>query len=91
MRAAFFGSPDFAVPCLRALARFAEVPVVLCQPDRPAGRGMRLRKPAVKVAAEELGLEVWQPTKVRKGDLAERLRALDLDVGVAVALDHERP
>ncbi|HJK95187.1 MAG TPA: methionyl-tRNA formyltransferase, partial [Polyangiaceae bacterium LLY-WYZ-15_(1-7)] len=85
MRAAFFGSPDFAVPCLRALARFAEVPVVLCQPDRPAGRGMRLRKPAVKVAAEELGLEVWQPTKVRKGDLAERLRALDLDVGVVVA------
>lgn len=84
-RAAFFGSPAFAVPCLDALCEVAEVRAVICQPDKPAGRGLTLTPPAVKVRALELGLEVWQPTKVRKGDLAERLRALELDVGVVVA------
>ncbi|MBX3248761.1 MAG: methionyl-tRNA formyltransferase [Myxococcales bacterium] len=85
MRAAFFGSPAFAVPCLDALLSVAEVPVVICQPDKPAGRGLTLTPPPVKVRALERGLEVWQPTKVRKGDLAERLAALRVDVGVVVA------
>lgn len=84
-RAAFFGSPAFAVPCLDALREVADVRAVICQPDKPAGRGLALTPPAVKVRALELGLDVWQPTKVRKGDLAERLRALELDVGVVVA------
>ncbi len=85
MRAVFFGSPDFAVPCLDALTDIAEVCAVVCQPDKPAGRGLTMRPPAVKVRAEVLGLPVWQPTKVRTGDLAERLRALEADVGVVVA------
>lgn len=85
MRAAFFGSPAFAVPCLDALLEVAEVPVVLCQPDKPAGRGLTLTPPAVKVRALERGLEVWQPTRLRKGDLAARLADLRLDVGVVVA------
>ncbi|MCA9616824.1 MAG: methionyl-tRNA formyltransferase [Sandaracinus sp.] len=84
-RAAFFGSPAFAVPCLDALREVADVRAVICQPDKPAGRGLTLTPPAVKVRALELGLPVWQPTKVRKGDLAERLRKLELDVGVVVA------
>lgn len=85
MRTIFFGSPEFAVPCLEALHEVSEVAAVLCQPDRPAGRGLSLRPPAVKVRALELGLDVWQPRKVRSPELAERLRDLDADVGVVVA------
>ncbi|MEM9071958.1 MAG: methionyl-tRNA formyltransferase [Myxococcota bacterium] len=85
MRVVFFGSPAFAVPCLDAVHEFADVAAVISQPDRPAGRGMSLRAPAVKVRAEELGLPVWQPRKVRTADFAERVRSLEADVGVVVA------
>lgn len=85
MRAIFFGSPPFAVPCLDALHEMAEVVMVISQPDRPAGRGMSLKPPAVKSRALELGLPTMQPTKVRTKDFAETLRALDADVGVVVA------
>ena len=85
MRAAFFGSPEFAVPCLDALTEVAEVVRVYSQPDRPAGRGMKLKPPAVKSRALELGLEVEQPTKIRTPEFAEGLRALDLDVILVVA------
>ena len=60
-RALFFGTPDFAVPCLEALTRIAEVPLVVCQPDRPAGRGMKMTPPPVKQVANRLGLPVEQP------------------------------
>ncbi|HEX7079798.1 MAG TPA: methionyl-tRNA formyltransferase [Gammaproteobacteria bacterium] len=61
-RIVFAGTPDFAVPSLRALAASgAEIPLVLTQPDRPAGRGRRLSPPPVKRAAAELGLRVAQP------------------------------
>ena len=73
------------MPCLDALHEISEVAVVISQPDKPAGRGLSLKPPAVKARALELGLEIWQPTKVRTGDLAERLRALEVDVGVVVA------
>lgn len=85
MRAAFFGSPAFAIPCLEALNRIADIQAVFSQPDRPAGRGMSLRPPAVKVRAEELSLPVFQPKKVRNGKLAAQLRELELDVAVVVA------
>ena len=52
MRAIFFGSPEFAVPCLDALTEVADVALVVSQPDRPAGRGLALRPPPVKVRAE---------------------------------------
>jgi methionyl-tRNA formyltransferase len=85
MKAIFFGSPDFAVPCLEATSELAEVVGVVCQPDRPAGRGLSLSPPAVKVRALALGLQVIQPTKVRVPEFAESLRALGADVGVVVA------
>ena len=85
MRTIFFGSPDFAVPCLEALHDISEIAVVVSQPDRPAGRGLAMRPPAVKKRALELGLEVWQPTKVRTAEFAEQLRALETDVAVVVA------
>lgn len=84
-RAVFFGTPDYAVPSLSALADVAEVVAVVAQPDKPAGRGLELRPPAVKERALELGIPVLQPRKVRDGELASQLRAMQLDVAVVIA------
>lgn len=85
MRAIFFGTPQLAVPSLEAVHAMADIALVVCQPDRPAGRGMRLRSPPVKVRALELGLEVMQPKRVKRPAFAESLRALGADVAVVVA------
>ena len=85
MRTIFFGSPDFAVPCLDALNDISDIAAVISQPDRPAGRGLAMRPPAVKQRALELGLDVWQPTKIRAAEFAEKLSALEADVAVVVA------
>ncbi len=85
-RVAFFGSPMFAVPSLRALAAGGyEIPLVVTQPDRPVGRGGRLKPPAVKAAALELGLPVAQPESVRTADFAGHLAGLALDAAVVAA------
>jgi len=83
--AIFFGTPEFAVPCLNALCEVAQVELVVTQPDRPSGRGMKLTEPPVKACALARGLPVIQPVAVRKPELAERLRALSADVAVVVA------
>jgi methionyl-tRNA formyltransferase len=85
MRAVFFGTPAIAVPALRALTQVAEVAAVVCQPDRPAGRGLKLSAPPVKEAAGELGIDVHQPTKVRTGELATWLREKRADVALVMA------
>ncbi len=85
MRALFFGSPAFAVPSLDALHAIAEVVGVVCQPDRPAGRGLALTPPAVKVRAGELGLPVVQPTKLRTGEFGAWVREQRVDVALVVA------
>ncbi len=85
-RVAFFGSPAFAVPSLEALVGAGyEVALVVTQPDRPAGRGGRLTPPAVKVAAERLGLRIVQPGSVRRPEFRELLVGLELDVCVVAA------
>jgi methionyl-tRNA formyltransferase len=84
-RAIFFGTPEFAVPCLHALHEIADVVQVITQPDRPAGRGMKLTPPPVRVAAEALGLRVHQPTKVRTAEFAAGLRALGADLALVIA------
>src|SRR6188768_1859725 len=85
MRAVFFGTPQIAVPALRALTQVAEVAAVVCQPDRPSGRGLKIAPPPVKEAALELGLSVHQPTKVRTGELAAWLREKAVDVALVMA------
>lgn len=85
MRAVFFGTPQIAVPALHALTQVAEVAAVVCQPDRPSGRGLKLTAPPVKVAALELGLSVHQPTKVRTGELSAWLRERAADVSLVMA------
>ncbi|MGH9485357.1 MAG: methionyl-tRNA formyltransferase, partial [Terriglobales bacterium] len=67
MRIVFLGTPAFAVPALEALAGTSGMTVtaVVCQPDRPAGRGGKLRAPAVKQAAGKFHLPVYQPERMR--------------------------
>lgn len=85
MRAVFFGTPAIAVPALKALAEVAEIVGVVCQPDRPSGRGLQLQAPAVKVAALELGYAVHQPVKVKTGNLDEWLLERAPDVALVLA------
>jgi methionyl-tRNA formyltransferase len=79
------GSPEFAVPCLRALAGHHAVALVVSQPDKPAGRGGQLTAPAVKVAALELGLPVIQPRSAKTGELRDALVATGAELAVVVA------
>ncbi|HET9393529.1 MAG TPA: methionyl-tRNA formyltransferase [Candidatus Rubrimentiphilum sp.] len=65
MRTLFFGTSDFAVPSLEVTAKRTEVRGVVTQPDRPAGRGQKLQASPVKVAAQRLGLRVYQPASLR--------------------------
>ncbi|HBL16537.1 MAG: methionyl-tRNA formyltransferase [Elusimicrobia bacterium GWA2_69_24] len=85
MRLLFFGSPAIAVPFLEECLRTGEhsVAAVVTQPDRPAGRGLRLRAPPVKEAALRLGLPVLQPD--RPAAAAAELREARADLGVIVA------
>lgn len=86
MRIVFFGTPDFAATALEALvASEHRVVGVVCQPDKPAGRGQHLAAPPVKVAALRAGLPVAQPVSVRKGDILDILAAWDPDVAVVAA------
>ncbi|HEX8992100.1 MAG TPA: methionyl-tRNA formyltransferase [Anaerolineales bacterium] len=84
-RIVFIGSPEFAVPALRALAERYDVAGVVTQPDRPAGRGRQLQPPAVKVAAAELGLPVMQPVKLRLPEPMEQLRQWSPELIVVAA------
>jgi methionyl-tRNA formyltransferase len=79
------GSPDFAVPPLRALLAAHEVVLVVTQPDKPAGRGKRLQPPPVKDVAQAAGVPVLQPASVRKPEIAEALRATGAELAVVVA------
>jgi methionyl-tRNA formyltransferase len=85
VRTLFFGTPGIALPALRALAATTEVVGVVCQPDRPKGRGLELAEPPVKVAARALGIEVHQPIKVKTGNLDEWVRDHHVDVAVVLA------
>lgn len=85
MRVIFCGTPEIAVPSLRSLAEIAEIVGVVCQPDRPAGRGMRLTPPPVKVEAITRGWEVFQPLKVRDGTLSDWMRARNADFSLVIA------
>lgn len=88
LRTAFFGSPALALPTLEALlARpdLCEVVAVVAQPDKPAGRGKKLRPPAVAARATELGLPLFQPRRIKTGEFPEALEALDLDLAVVIA------
>lgn len=84
-RTIFMGSPDFALPSLKALHEHTQVVGVVTQPDRPSGRGRTLTPPPVKALAQELGLPVFQPASLRKPEAAQPLADLAPDVIVVAA------
>ncbi len=85
MRLVFLGTPAFARPSLRALAKTHEIALVVTQPDRPAGRGQRLRPSAVKVEAECLGLRIVQPARVSSEEAVGLLQEVAPEVIVVAA------
>jgi methionyl-tRNA formyltransferase len=82
----FAGTPDFAVPGLRGLADCRhEVVAVLTQPDRPAGRGRKLRPSPVKVFATARGIPVIQPEHLGGTEIQDQITALQPDLVVVIA------
>ena len=86
MRVVFAGTPRFAAEALQALiAAGHHIAAVLCQPDRPAGRGQKLLAGPVKALAQAHGLSVLQPLTLRDADVVHTLAALDAEVWVVAA------
>jgi methionyl-tRNA formyltransferase len=89
LRILFWGTPEFAVPSLRALDDEGfDIVGVVTQPDRPAGRGRHMKSPEVKAVGYELGLEVLAPKSPRAPEFVEHIRALKPDLSVVVAYGH---
>jgi len=85
-RLLFAGTPDFALASLKALVESGRMPVaVLTQPDRPAGRGKKLRASPVKEYALEREIPVLQPATLRDDDVVAELAALELDLMIVAA------
>lgn len=85
-RVIFAGTPAFARASLEALCRAGIAPVaVLTQPDRPAGRGKKLKQSPVKRFAQQQGLDVLQPATLRDADIVAELDALDADIMIVAA------
>lgn len=92
MRIVFMGTPDFSVPTLKALAEAGhEVAAVVTQPDKPKGRGKEMQMTPVKIQAQEYGIPVYQPEKVREPSFIETLRAIEADVFVVIAFGQILP
>lgn len=86
LRIVFMGTPEFAVPSLRALvAGGYNVVGVVTTPDKPAGRGQKLHRSDVKLAALELGLPVLQPEKLKAPEFVAAMQALRPDLGIVIA------
>ena len=90
MRIVFFGTPEFAVPSLKALlAAGFEVAALVTQPDKPQGRSRSTLHPApVKLIATDLDIPILQPVKPVGDVFAQTLRRFDSDLGVVVAYGH---
>ena len=86
MRVVFMGTPDFAVPTLRALVSAGQDVVgVFTQPDRPAGRGKNLKPSPIKVVAKELGLPIFQPETIKTVESIQQLKDLAPESIIVVA------
>lgn len=85
MRIVFAGTPEFAVPALKAACDKAEVVAVYTQPDRPAGRGRGLTPSPVKMEAIKRGIPVFQPLNFKSKAAREELRRHGADLMIVVA------
>ncbi len=85
-KVAFFGSPEFAVPVLDAVLEHFEVVLVVTQPDKPVGRGLKLTPPPLAAHAAALGVPLAQPVRLKNdADFAAQLAASGADVAVTCA------
>ena len=86
MNIVFFGSSNFAVPSLQALAKTKHnISCVLTQPDKEKGRGLHIEGTAIKAAADTLGLKVYQPEKINTIETANFLKSLNVDLFVVAS------
>lgn len=86
MKVIFAGTPEFAVPALAALiAANHQIVMILTQPDRPAGRGMKLKASPVKVLAEQHQLPVFQPESLKSAEVQAHIEAVNADVMIVAA------
>lgn len=85
MKLVFMGTPDFAVPSMEALSKEHDIVGVVTAPDKPAGRGKKLKASAVKNKAEELNIRVLQPTNLKDPDFQRELASLNGELFVVVA------
>ena len=86
MKIVFMGTPEFALPALQRLIESRhEIVLVITQPDRPKGRGQKIEPPPVKTLALEHGLEVKQPTRAERAQIAGWLREKNADVTIVAA------
>lgn len=92
MKIVFLGSPDFALPSLKALVEKKHTIVaVFTQPDRPAGRGGHLQETPIKIFAKSLGLPVFTPETCKTEEAYQIFKKLDFDLGVVVAYGNILP
>ncbi len=85
MKVLFMGTPDFAVPCLKALILKHEVTAVITQPDKKQGRGKRLQSPPVKQVSVEYNISTFQPEKIKSLEFIEEIKKINADIFVVVA------
>lgn len=91
-RIIFMGTPEFAVPALRALHENGQdVALVVTQPDRPKGRGRKVIPPPVKEVAVSFGYEINQPASIRTDEFADHMAKYKPDIIVVVAYGHIIP
>ncbi len=86
MNIVFYGTPQFAVPSLKAIvdAGYA-IKAVVTMPDKETGRGMKPTASAVKITAEELGIPVLQPQKMKSPEFIEKLKEINPDIQIVIA------
>lgn len=85
MKVVFFGSPEFAIPSLVSIYKEYKIVGVVTQPDRPAGRGKVVTPSPVKVEAQNLGLPILQPNRLKDPGVVEQLLTWNADVYVVAA------
>lgn len=86
MRCIFMGTPDFAVEILNSLEKEGhEIYLVVTQPDKPSGRKGELTPPPVKVWAEERGIPVYQPEKIKSKEAISMISDFPIDIGIVAA------
>jgi len=86
LRIVFMGTPDFAVGILDTIYKNNyEIAAVITAPDKPAGRGQKLNQSAVKIYAQEKGLNILQPTNLKSEDFLTELKALNANLQIVVA------